>query len=959
MNEKKLFLLDAYALIYRAYYALIRAPRVTSKGMNTSAIFGFVNTLEEVLRKESPSHIAVCFDPHGPTFRHEMYPEYKAQREKQPEDITISIPYIKDIIQAFGIRVIEVPGYEADDVIGTLARMADAEGFTTYMMTPDKDYGQLVTDHVFMYKPAMRGADVEVRGPREVCARHGITSPIQVIDLLALEGDAVDNIPGCPGVGEKTAAKLICEWGSVENLLANTASLKGALQKRVIENVEKIRFSKVLATIKTDVPVDMAVADLKLGTPDTQALARIYTELEFRTFLNRLPASATAASGVAAVETKNQAAPTASPASGASVEAAKPSAGADAPEAATAPAPSGNEGLMGSLFDMPDVPPMPEVKSYDATVAHYRTLTTPEEVAAYVARLSGVPAVGVASYAVGESDMTSRWQGIALSAAECEAVYVALPWEIAPRRALIEALKPLFTSASTLIVSHDVKREIMLFRRDGVEITAPCFDTAVAHYLLEPEMSHALPRIAATLISYHMIDYGADARLAKKGEQLPAGEEATRTCEAADVTLRLRAPLIAKIDSEGLRKLLDEVELPLISVLADMEWNGARVDVHALADLQRRFSTELHRMEEEAYALAGTTFNISSPSQVGEILFGRLQLDPKAKRTKSGGYSTTEEILDKYRDAHPLVGLILDIRGLRKLLTTYIDALPALINPSTGKIHTTYNQTVTATGRISSTNPNMQNIPIRTENGREIRRAFIADPGCVFMSADYSQIELRVIADISGDKDMIDAFVSGVDVHQATAAKIYHESLESVTPEQRTKAKTANFGIIYGISAFGLAQRLRIPRAEAKELIEGYFRTYPRIREYIDEAVAKAKEQGYVTTIMGRKRMLPDINSANAVVRGYAERNAVNAPIQGSAADIIKVAMVNVYRHLRERGLKSKMIMQVHDELIFNIFPDELDTVKEIVITDMMNAHKGKVPLEVSAGTGANWLQAH
>jgi DNA polymerase-1 len=947
MNEKKLFLLDAYALIYRAYYALIRAPRVTSKGMNTSAIFGFVNTLEEVLRKEAPSHIAVCFDPHGPTFRHEMYPEYKAQREKQPEDITISIPYIKDIIQAFGIRVIEVPGYEADDVIGTLARMADADGFTTYMMTPDKDYGQLVTDRVFMYKPAMRGADVEVRGPQEVCVRHGITSPSQVIDLLALEGDAVDNIPGCPGVGEKTAAKLICEWGSVENLLANTASLKGALQKRVIENAEQIRFSKVLATIKTDVPVDMAVADLKLGTPDTQALARIYTELEFRSFLNRLPASSSPA---ASAPVEKTVVPTATYEA---VEAAQPSVVADSSK-------SGDEGLMGSLFDMPEVAaPIPEVKSYDATVAHYRTLTTPEEVADYVARLSGATAVGVASYAVGESDMTSRWQGIALSAAECDAVYVALPWEVAPRRALIEALTPLFTGTSTLIVSHDVKREIMLLRREGVEITAPCFDTAVAHYLLEPEMSHALPRVAATMVSYHMIDYGADARLAKKGEQLPAGEEATRTCEAADVTLRIHAPLIAKIDSEGLRKLLDEVELPLISVLADMEWNGARVDVHALADLQRRFSTELHRMEAEAYELAGTTFNISSPSQVGEILFGRLQLDPKAKRTKSGGYSTTEEILDKYRDAHPLVGLILDIRGLRKLLTTYIDALPALINPSTGKIHTTYNQTVTATGRISSTNPNMQNIPIRTENGREIRRAFIADPGCVFMSADYSQIELRVIADISGDKDMIDAFVSGADVHQSTAAKIYHERLEDVTPEQRTKAKTANFGIIYGISAFGLAQRLRIPRAEAKELIEGYFRTYPRIREYIDEAIAKAKEQGYVTTIMGRKRMLPDINSANAVVRGYAERNAVNAPIQGSAADIIKVAMVNVYRHLRERGLKSKMIMQVHDELIFNIVPEELDTVKEIVITDMMNAYKGKVPLEVSAGTGDNWLQAH
>ena len=926
MTEKKLFLLDAYALIYRAYYALIRAPRVTSQGMNTSAIFGFVNTLDQVLTKENPTHIAVCFDPSGPTFRHEMYPEYKAQREKQPEDITRSIPYIKDIIRAYGIPVVEVPGYEADDVIGTISRLAEKENFITYMMTPDKDYGQLVTDRVFMLKPAVRGADMELRGPAEVCERYGIDSPSQVIDLLALEGDAVDNIPGCPGVGEKTASKLIGEWGSVENLLDHTADLKGALQKRVIENADKIRFSKVLATIKTDVPVNISLDALCRVKPDTETLSRIYTELEFRSFIKKL--SVGASSDVASATVSYQS----------------------------------SEGEMGSLFDFDNTSAglsMQVSQSYDEAKVSYMQLSSAIEIDSFVKRAISSGMVGVASYAVGECDMTSRWVGIALSIASGEAVYIPLPADPALRHSIVGHLAPLFGDKSVTIVSHDVKRDIMLLRREGVDMHAGYFDTGIAHYLLEPEMNHALPRVAAAFLSYHTFDYDEGSRLAQKGEALPAGEEMLRICEVADITLRLRKPLMERINTDGLAHLMDEIELPLVRVLADMEWTGARIDVHALAELQRRFSAQLHAMEEEAYILAGTKFNIASPSQVGEILFGHLALDPKAKRTKTGGYSTTEQILDKYRDAHPLVGLILDIRGLRKLLTTYIEALPALINPETGKIHTTYNQTVTATGRISSTNPNLQNIPIRTENGREIRRAFIADPGCVFMSADYSQIELRVIADISGDKDMIEAFVSNTDIHQATAARIYHETLESVTPEQRAKAKTANFGIIYGISAFGLAQRLHIPRSEAKELIDGYFRTYPHIKEYISEAIEKAKTLGYVTTIMGRKRMLPDINSGNAVVRGYAERNAVNAPIQGSAADIIKMAMVRVANHFNERGLKSKMIMQVHDELIFNVFPDELPIVQQIVTDDMMGAYQGKVPLVVSSGVGQNWLEAH
>ena len=924
MVDKKLFLLDAYALIYRAYYALIRAPRVTSKGFNTSAIFGFINTLEEVLKKESPTHIAVCFDPHGPTFRHEAYPEYKAQREKQPEDISRSIPYIKDVIRGYGIPIIEVEGFEADDVIGTLSRKAEAEGYVTYMMTPDKDYGQLVTDRVFMFRPSSRGSEIEIRGPKEVCEKYGISSPLQVIDLLALEGDAVDNIPGCPGVGEKTAIKLINEWGDIENLLAHTADLKGALQKKVSENAAQIRFSKFLATIRTDVPVDIDIASLERGDIDTEALSAIYTELEFRTLLKRL----------------NQ-----------------KEGGEEKPvEEAPAPSPAS---MMGSLFDeFPEADSRSDVTSLDNESHDYRQLTALDDIREAVAKATKSDAIGVAAYSVGGEDMTSVWYGIAWSAEKGNACYVALPAMPDERKEVLQLLAPLFASDAT-VVSHDIKRELLLLRRESVGFTAPYYDTSVAHYLLEPEMSHALPRVAAAYLEYHTLDYEEGERLRKKGEPLPAGEEMTRTCEIADITLRLHQRLSRLVSENGLCHLMTDIELPLIPVLADMEWTGVRIDIHALAELSRKFTARLREMEQRAYDLAGGPFNVGSPTQVGEVLFERLKLDPKAKRTKRGAYSTTEEVLEKYRDAHPLVDLILEIRGMRKLLTTYVDALPQLINPSTGKIHTTYNQTVTATGRISSANPNLQNIPIRTEEGREIRRAFIADNGDLFMSADYSQIELRLIADMSGDKDMIDAFLSEADIHQATAAKIFHKAISDVSEEERRRAKTANFGIIYGISAFGLSQRLRIPRGEAKELIDGYFRTYPHISEYISETIEKAKHDGYVTTIMGRKRMLPDIMSGNAVVRGYAERNAVNAPIQGSAADIIKLAMVNVARDFKKAGLRSKMIMQVHDELIFNVVPEELEAVEKIVTDDMMNAYSGRVPLVVSSGVGANWLEAH
>lgn len=927
-TDKKLFLLDAYALVYRAYYALIRAPRVTSAGFNTSAVFGFVNTLQELLKSQQPTHIAVCFDPHGPTFRHEAYPDYKAQRDKQPEDITKSIPIIKDIIAAYGIETVEVPGYEADDVIGTLSRRAEAEGFVTYMMTPDKDYGQLVTDRVFMYKPGLKGGEVEIRGPKEICELYGITSPAQVIDLLALEGDAVDNIPGCPGVGQKTAAKLIQEWHSVENLLDHASEIKGALQKKLTENAEQIRFSKFLATICTDAPIGIDPEQFVRRQPDYEKLASLFAGLEFRQMVKRLQ-SAEPRQTVAA----------AAPADGY---------------------------VASSLFDMAETPAVTDAeaataaphKRYTPDSTDYRTTADADDV---VARALAADAVGIALYAVGEDDMTANWLGIAISVDTEQADYIAMPAFADERRELAGRMAQLFAGdKGPLIVCHDVKRLITLLRREGVELHAPYYDTSVAHYLLEPEMNHTLPRVAAARLGYDTLDFTADTdRVRKRGEAVPSGEESLRFCEAADITLRLYPGVCDEIDHEGLTPLMNDIELPLVAVLASMEWEGVRIDMNTLSQLQRNFSARLDTMEREAYRLAGVRFNIASPSQVGEILFGRLALDPKAKRTKKGGYSTTEEILDKYRDAHPLVGLILDIRGLRKLLSTYVEALPQLVNPRTRKIHTTFNQTLTATGRLSSANPNLQNIPVRTDDGREIRRAFVPDPGHLMLSADYSQIELRVIADISRDPEMTEAFLSDTDIHRSTAAKIYHEPLDKVTDEQRRRAKTANFGIIYGISAFGLAQRLHIPRSEAKELIDGYFRTYPHIQQYIEQAIESAREKGYVTTIMGRKRMLPDINSRSAVVRGYAERNAVNAPIQGSAADIIKLAMVRIYNEFNRLGLKSKMIIQVHDELIFDVVPEELPVVQETVTRLMTGAHRGNVPMEVASGTGANWLEAH
>jgi len=920
MEEKKLFLLDAYALIYRAYYALIRSPRFTTRGFNTSAVFGFCNTLDDLLNRERPTHIAVCFDPSGhATFRHEAYPEYKAQREAQPEDITLSIPYIKRIIEAHRIPVCQVERYEADDVIGTLATRAEREGYITYMMTPDKDYGQLVTDRIFMYKPGMRGNDTEIRGPREVCARYGISSPRQVIDLLALEGDSIDNIPGCPGVGEKTAVKLIAEFGSVENLLDNTGRLKGALQRKVTENAGQIRFSKFLATIRTDVPVDIDLGSLRRQEPDLKALREIYAELEFKTLASRLDRMY---GGTAADTSRDAAVPR-------------------------------GDGDMGSLFDFDgaDAGGMPEPQQFSLTPV---MCDGDESVDQAFDTIAGLPVAGFSLLADGAESMTAVARGFALSVPDGDTYYFN-----ADDRRAVERLAGLLDGDRPLVVSHTVKRDMLILRRLGIGWRAPYADTTVMHYLLQPEGRHRVSDMAHEFLGLATREYPGDTTTFKLGAGMSDGERPGLAAELAAIAARLYSPLSDAIERGGLTRLLTGIELPLVRVLADMEWEGACVDTAELAALSRQLTGRAAGLEEEIYRLAGTRFNISSPMQVGEVLFERLRLDPKAKRTKRGAYSTTEEILEKLRPVHPVVDLILRLRALRKLLATYVDALPRLINPATGRIHTTFNQTVTATGRLSSTNPNLQNIPVRTDDGREIRRAFIPAEGCVFMSADYSQIELRLMACLSEDPDMLRAFNDGQDIHRATAAKIYHIPLESVTDTQRRNAKTANFGIIYGISAFGLSERLGIPRSEAKMLIDGYFAGYPHISDYIAGSIAAARRQGYVTTVMGRRRYLPDINSRNATVRGYAERNAVNAPLQGSAADIIKRAMIDIHRHILEAGLRSRMVLQVHDELTFNVYPDELDRLRDIVKTDMSGAFNGPVPLTVSVGTGSNWLEAH
>lgn len=946
---KKLLLLDAYALIFRAYYAMIRSPRVTSTGIDTSAVFGFVNTLQDLLKREHPTHIAVCFDPPGGTFRHESYEPYKANREKTPEGILVAVPYIKRILEAYHIPIFEIQGYEADDVIGTLSHLAEQQGFFTYMVTGDKDFGQLVTPNIKIFNPGKN----EIMGVEEVNAKYGIQSPLQLIDILGLMGDSADNIPGCPGVGPKTAEKLIQQFGSIENLLEHTDELKGALQQKVRDNAEQIRMSKWLATIITDVPVSLNADELRRERVDMNALRSVFNELEFRTLTQRLIDGGEANVGQESVE---------NPASQPNVADVKPQQPA---HSTSSPKPKPRSGEQLSLFDLDASEPLEEEKPKEEikqlnisdVKCNYRTLGS-QEIAAVVQELLALPRIAMCMVGMGESAMQLKIVGIALCGKTHEAVYI--PLNDAAEE--LKQLAPLF-SGKACIVSSDVKRTMVALNRHGIRFTAPYYDTAVAHYLLQPERGHSTAEMAYELLHYTAMTpeslLGPKGKNQLKPQQVPVEAMTRWACEAADLTLQLPDVLDQQLKEQGLYKLLTDIELPLIQVLASMELAGARIDVKALNEYSVTLTEQMNRLDAECHQLAGMEFNTASPAQVGEVLFDHLKIDPKAKKTKTGQYSTTEDILLKLRYRHPLVDKILELRGIRKLLSTYVNALPALINPQTGRIHTTYNQTVTATGRLSSTNPNLQNIPVRSDDGKEIRRAFIPADGNVFFSADYSQIELRLVADMSHDKTMLDAFAHGHDIHAITAARIYHKPLEQVTSDERRKAKTANFGILYGISSFGLAQRLSIPREEAKMLIDGYYTTFPQVRDYIDRSIAQAKEKGYVTTVYGRRRMLPDINSRNAVVRGFSERNAINAPIQGTAADIIKLAMVRIYRRFQAEGIRSKMILQVHDELNFDVIPSELDQVQRIVIEEMEGVYKGNVKLTASHGAASNWLDAH
>ncbi len=922
---EKLYLLDAYALIYRAYYALIRTPRINSKGENTSAVFGFVNTLEEVLAKHQPDYIAVAFDPAGPTFRHEAYAEYKAQREATPEDIKRSVPIIKDILRAYRIPVLEMPGFEADDVIGTMAKRAAAEGIDVRMITPDKDYAQLVSPGITMCRPGHGSAPMELLGEKEVCQKYALAHPAQVIDLLGLMGDASDNIPGCPGVGEKTAQKLISEFGSIEELLARTDELKGALRKKVEENADKIRFSKFLVTIRTDVPLTASLQELRRTDPDKEQLRDLFEQLEFRTHLKKLFPEAPA------VTEKKQP-------------------------------------FQPSLFD--ELPPLPEVsekesslKTLNDTPHEYHLIDNLEEARALCEKLLTFPAVAIDTETTSTEAITAKLVGMSFCAEPGTAWYVAVPRETEAALAFTEIFRPLYENTEILKVGQNLKYDLTVLASYGLSLSAPMFDTMLAHYVVQPELRHNMDYLAEIYLRYKTIPIeeliGPKGRGQKNMADLSPEAVFEYACEDADVTMRLMPPLIEAMRQQNVESVFRDIEMPLMPVLARMERNGVRLDTKALEETGRLFKLRMEELEGEIFGMAGHEFNITSPRQVGTVLFEELKLNEKARKTKSGQYSTGEEVLESLRTKHPIVGKILAHRALKKLIGTYIDALPRLINPETGHIHTSFNQAVTATGRLSSSNPNLQNIPVRGDDGREIRKAFIPETGCIFFSADYSQIELRIMAQLSGDEQMIQDFREGRDIHASTAARIYKKPLDAVDRDERRKAKTANFGIIYGISAFGLAERMEVSRTEAKELIDNYFATYPRVKAYMEQSIAAAREKGYIETVFGRRRYLPDINSHNAVVRGYAERNAVNAPIQGTAADIIKVAMVRIDRRFQAEGIASKMMLQVHDELNFSVLPEEFDRVRRIVIEEMEGAWQAAVPLQADCGSGSNWLEAH
>ena len=919
----KLFLLDAYALIYRAYYAFIKNPRINSKGMNTSAVMGFCNTLHEVLSKEKPQYIGVAFDPHGPTFRSEAYAQYKAQREETPEDIRRSVPVIKEVLAAMRIPVLEAEGFEADDVIGTLAMKAGKAGVKTYMLTPDKDYGQLVGGNVVMFRPR-HGGGYETLDGGGVCQKYGISSTAQVIDLLGLMGDAADNIPGCPGVGEKTAVKLLQQFGSIDSLLERTSELKGALKKKVEENAEQIRFSKFLATIRTDVPVELNLDALRVAEPDAGELRRIFTELEFKTlldkFLNRSKNNEIKANRQLDLFAEN-------PTDG-QVDAEKSS--------------------LRALNDTPHT---------------YKLVDTEEDMLALRDFFLTKSFLSLDTETTSTNAIDAELVGLSFSTEEFEAFYVPVPAEREEAQKIVNIFKPVYEDASILKIGQNIKYDLEVLAAYGVRLAGEMFDTMLAHYLLQPELRHNMDYMAEVYLGYKTIHI--DELIGPKGKgqrsmrDLQPEEVYEYAAEDADVTLRLKNLLEPRLREAGVWPLFSEVEMPLVRVLAEMEMNGVRIDTASLKETSQMLTQRMNDIEQEIYQLAGEEFNIASPKQVGEVLFGKMKIVEKPKKTKTGQYVTSEEVLQQLRGKSEIVGKILEHRGLKKLLGTYVDALPKLVNPRTGHIHTSFNQTVTATGRLSSSDPNLQNIPVRGEDGKEIRRAFVPEEGCLFFSADYSQIELRVMAHLSGDENMQEAFREGYDIHAATAAKIYHETMDSVTRDQRTKAKRANFGIIYGITVFGLAERLDISRHEATQLIDGYFATFPRVADYMEQAKQTAREKGYAETLMHRRRYLPDITSHNATVRGFAERNAINAPIQGTAADIIKIAMVRIYDRFRREGVRSKMLLQVHDELNFSVYPDEREKVERIVLEEMQGAYPLNVPLVADCGWGANWLEAH
>lgn len=955
-SMEKLFLLDAYALIYRAYYAFIKNPRINSKGFNTSAILGFINTLEDVLRKENPTHIGIAFDPKGPTFRHEAYEQYKAQREETPEVIRESVPVIKEFIKAYNIPIFEVSGYEADDVIGTLAKQAEKRGIITYMMTPDKDYGQLVSATTFIYRPKYGDKEFEVMGVERVKEKFSIETTAQVIDLLGLMGDSSDNIPGCPGVGEKTAQKLIAQFGSIENMLERSGELKGALKAKVEENREKILFSKFLATIKTDVPVELDMSSLERKSPDEETLTRLLDFYELRALKER----------VKKTSLQNPTAKKSSIASP-SLFADEETASSPQPEAGRTKQPK-QDPLQGSLFDFfPTEYQDGEKNSSHLTlkeVKHtYKLIETEEDITNLVLALKNRKSVCFDTETTSTNALEAELVGISIAVDENEAFYVPMPADREETTRRVELMREIFENEESEKVGQNMKYDITVLANYGIEVKGSLFDTMIAHYVLQPELHHSMDYLAEIYLNYETIKIesliGEKGKNQKSMRTVPPATVCEYACEDADVTLKLKNILQQELKKENAEELFYNVEMPLVPVLAYMERNGARIDTGALKETSALFSKRLSAIEEEIYTLAGEPFNIASPKQVGDILFGKLKIVEKPKKTKTGQFVTSEEVLAQLQNRHPIVKNILNYRGLKKLLSTYVDALPELVSPKSGKIHTSYNQTVTATGRLSSSNPNLQNIPIRDEDGKEVRKAFVPEEGCLFLSVDYSQIELRIMAHLSGDRNMIEDFRSGYDIHAATAAKVYKKPIEEVTKDERRKAKVANFGIIYGISVFGLAERMNVDRREAKELIENYFATYSGVQEYIEKCKQEAKANGYVETIFHRKRYLPDINSHNAVVRGYAERNAVNAPIQGSAADIIKVAMINIYRRMKQENMRSTMILQVHDELNFNVQPEEKERMLALVLEEMQNAYSMSVPLVADYGWGSNWLEAH